>query len=97
MGLDDVAEASCWRHEHCINVCLAEEGCGSGDGWRDVDFCGLSELTLVACLYVLFNIVGNGWPPESVKEGTECGVESLVTQSVVCVVKDGAVLQWSEH
>lgn len=55
--LNDVAEASGGRHQHCVDIRFAEEGRRGGDCWRDVDFGGLSNLALVAGGNVLLNIV----------------------------------------
>jgi hypothetical protein len=46
---------------------------------------GLSDLTFVAGLDVLLDVVGDGRPHESVEEGEGSRVESFVTESVVCV------------
>jgi len=64
--LHNVAEASSRRHEHSIDIHLAEEGSGNGDSGRDSDFGGLAKLALVAGSDVLCNIMSNRRPPKAI-------------------------------
>ena len=56
-SLYNVSEAAGVRHEHGIDISLAEEWRWRGDGRWDPDFGGLADLTFVAGLNIPLNIV----------------------------------------
>ena len=69
-SLYNVSEATGVRHEHGVDVSLAEEWRWRGDGRWDPDFGCLADLALVARFDVPPNIVSERRPPKAVEEGT---------------------------
>ena len=43
-----------------------------------MDFGGLTNLTLMACLDEPLDVGLKCWPPEVIEEGAACGIETLV-------------------
>jgi len=77
--LDNIPEPARRGHEHCVDVCFAEQRCGGGDCWRDADFGGLAELAFMTGGGVVFDILRKCWPPKAVEEGSEGRVVPFVT------------------
>src|ERR1700677_73336 len=68
--LNDVSKTACVRHEHCVDVGFAEEGCWRGDSGWDPDFRCLADLALVTRFDVPPNVVSERRPPKAIEKGT---------------------------
>jgi hypothetical protein len=60
-----------------------EEVGGDHDSQWNPDFGRFAQLALVACFYVPFDVVFEGWPPELVEEDTVSRIKSFVSKAVV--------------
>ena len=53
-----------------------------------MDFSGLMQLALVACVDEPLNVLLESGPPEAVKESAPCGVKPFVAEVVVGVMNE---------
>jgi hypothetical protein len=84
-GLRDVSKSGSAGHKHSININFAEEVGGDRNSRWNLNFGCFAQLALVACFYVPFDIVFEGWPPEPVEEDVAGRIKSFVSKAVVGV------------
>ena len=81
--LDNILEATRWRHMHCVNLDLRKERRRSRNGQRNQKVLSLSHLTNLACLHKPCNVVTHKGPPILKRNECICCKESVVSSIVV--------------
>jgi hypothetical protein len=81
--LHDVLKSGGVGHKHSIDINFAEEVGRDRDSWWNLNFGRFAQLALVACFYVPFDVVFEGWPPEPVEEDAASRIKSFVSEAVV--------------
>jgi hypothetical protein len=76
------------RHVHGVDVYFAEEGRRVINGWWKPDFGGLVDLALVTSLNVPLYVSVEHGPPEAVKKGAACGVETLMAKLIMGIMNE---------
>lgn len=92
MCLHNIPEARGRWHKHCVNIDLAKKQHGGVDREWEANVGSLANLALMTGVDKPFDIVLEGWPPESVEEGVVCQVKSLVAKLIMCVADKGHML-----
>jgi hypothetical protein len=69
-------------------VDFAEEGCWVINGGWKLDLGGLVDLALVTSLNIPLHVGVKRGPPEVVKKGMMCGVETLMAKLVVSITNE---------
>jgi hypothetical protein len=82
-GLCDVSKSGGVGHKHSIDINFVEEVSGDHDSQWNPDFGHFVQLALVACFYIPFDVMFEGWPLELVKEDAASRIKSFVSKVVV--------------